>query len=250
MVNPPEHTPFIVGHRGASYDAPENTLPSFQKAWEDGADAIEGDFHLTADGEIVCIHDATTGRVSSENLIVKESTLAALQTLDVGAWKGEQWKGTKIPTISEVLATVPDGKKIYVEIKSGIKIIPKLLEAFAQSGLSDEQIVVISFDPEVIKVFKEQRPTIRANWLLVIDELVGGGISMESWLVIQMIKTIGANGISTNYHHVNQKMVEDVLNAGFEFHVWTVNDSEKAKNLLEMGVQSITTDMPGTVLRF
>ena len=78
--------PFLVAHRGASADAPENTIPAFQLAWEQGADAIEGDFHLTADGHIVCIHDEDTQKVAGKKLIVPESTLADLRKLDVGAW--------------------------------------------------------------------------------------------------------------------------------------------------------------------
>ncbi|MFV2065815.1 MAG: glycerophosphodiester phosphodiesterase family protein, partial [Pirellulales bacterium] len=97
----------IVGHRGASHDAPENTLAAFQLAWQRGADGVEGDFYLTSDGHIVCIHDADTERVAGEKLIVAESTLADLRQLDVGAWKGERWRGEKIPTLEEVLATVP-----------------------------------------------------------------------------------------------------------------------------------------------
>ena len=75
----------IVAHRGASRDAPENTIPAFKLAWEQGADAIEGDFHLTKDGNIVCIHDGNTENVSNTNLVVRESTLAELRKLDVGA---------------------------------------------------------------------------------------------------------------------------------------------------------------------
>jgi glycerophosphoryl diester phosphodiesterase len=78
--------PFIVAHRGASADAPENTLPAFELAWKQGADAIEGDFHLTRDGKIVCIHDYDTQRVSGSKRVVKDSTLDELRALDAGAW--------------------------------------------------------------------------------------------------------------------------------------------------------------------
>ena len=109
--------PFLVAHRGASRDAPENTVPAFELAWRQGADAIEGDFRLTADGRIVCMHDADGERTGGRKLAVAAATLAELRQLDVGAWKGQAWKGTPPPTLAEVLATVPPGKSVYLEVK-------------------------------------------------------------------------------------------------------------------------------------
>lgn len=127
--------PFIVAHRGASHDAPENTLPAFQLAWKQGADAIEGDFHLTKDGKIICIHDYDTKRVAGTKLIVKDSTLEQLQALDAGKWFRAEFKGTRLPTFAEVAATVPDGRKFYVEVKCGPEIVPALLRGIIESGL-------------------------------------------------------------------------------------------------------------------
>lgn len=81
----------IVAHRGASYDAPENTLAAFRLAFEKDADGIEGDFYLTSDNRIVCIHDSDTERVAGKKLIVAKSTLAELKQLDVGSWKDKKW---------------------------------------------------------------------------------------------------------------------------------------------------------------
>ncbi len=129
----------IVAHRGASEDAPENTLPAFRLAWEQGADAIEGDFYRTKDGQIVCIHDGDTKRVAGEKLVVQESTLEELQRLDVGAWKGQQWAGTRIPTLREVLETVPAGKRFYVEVKGSAEMVPHLIEELGRSGLTKDK---------------------------------------------------------------------------------------------------------------
>ncbi len=81
----------IVAHRGASGDAPENTLASFSLAWQQDADAIEGDFHLTSDGHIVCIHDSDTNRVSGTRLVINKSTLKELQELDIGSHFGDKF---------------------------------------------------------------------------------------------------------------------------------------------------------------
>jgi glycerophosphoryl diester phosphodiesterase len=109
----------IIAHRGASHDAPENTLASFKLAWEQKADGIEGDFYLTKDGKIVCIHDKTTKRTSGQKveLDVAASTLAELRKVDVGAWKDPKYAGEKMPTLEEVLAIVPAGKVFFIEIK-------------------------------------------------------------------------------------------------------------------------------------
>ena len=102
--------PFLVAHRGASKDAPENTLPAFELAWKQGADAIEGDFYLTKDGKIVCFHDGDTKKITGKKLVVKDSTLAELQALDVGEWRGKKFAGTRMPTLEQVLATVQIGR--------------------------------------------------------------------------------------------------------------------------------------------
>lgn len=84
----------IVAHRGASKRAPGNTLPAFELAWKQGADAIEGDFRLTKDGHVVCIHDETIKRTAGADLNVAQSTLSELRKLDVGAWFDPAFKGT------------------------------------------------------------------------------------------------------------------------------------------------------------
>ncbi len=110
-------TPIIVAHRGASYKAPENTIPAFKIAFDEQADFIEGDFWLTADNEIVCIHDSNTSRVGNKNIKVTISTLDELKKVDVGIRKGNQFAGTTIPTLQEVLEIIPEQKGLHLEIK-------------------------------------------------------------------------------------------------------------------------------------
>ena len=142
----------VVAHRGASGEAPENTIPAFNLAWKQGADAIEGDFHLTKDGQVVCIHDANTKKVAGKNLVVKNTTLAELKKLDVGIKKGAAFEGTSIPTIGEVFETIPAKKKIYIEIKCGLEIISPLLREVSKSRLEKEQVVFICFDAKIIVI--------------------------------------------------------------------------------------------------
>ena len=234
--------PFIVAHRGASFDAPENTLPAFNLAWDQGADAVEGDFLLSKDGQIVCIHDKKTKKVAKKNLKVVDSTYQELQSLDVGSWKNEKFKGTRIPTLSQVFATVPKGKKIFVEVKCGPEIIPALTKEIDRSGLTHDQIVLICFKPEVIREFKKARPNHKAYWLCVIGKKKGVLTpSLES--LFDTLKDCGANGLDSHFSIPSEYSMA-VLKAGYEWHAWTVNDPSKARDLKKRGIYSITTDRP------
>jgi glycerophosphoryl diester phosphodiesterase len=240
--------PVIVAHRGASKVAPENTLPAFRIAWEENADAIEGDFQLTKDGAIVCIHDKDTKRISGVKKVVEESTLEELRKLDAGAWFGEKWRGTQIPLISEVLATIPGGKKIYIEIKSGPEILPKLFDELAKSGLKKNQVVVISFDKDVIRNFKSKEPDIKAFWLSDFKkDKFSDRIEPSLKNVIDVLKQTGADGYSSTHKIIEDSFVKAIQNEGFEYHVWTVDDPEIALRFKRLGAKSITTNLPGYI---
>ena len=235
--------PLIVAHRGASYDAPENTLPAFELAWKQGADAIEADFLLTKDGQVVCIHDRSTKRFSDQNLVVANSTLKQLKALDVGSWKNEKYVGTRIPTISEVFATVPEGKKIFVEVKCGVEIIPSLVKEIEESTLGCEQIILICFKAEVVKSFKENLPYHKAFWLSGFKKDKKGAWNPSIESVLATIKSCTADGLDSQ-HSIPNEFSKAVLDAGYEWHAWTINDVPTAKRLAKRGIYSITTDRP------
>jgi len=241
--------PFIVAHRGASAEAPENTLPAFERAWEQGADAIEGDFFLTADNQIVCLHDRDTERVAGQKLEVADSSLRELQALDVGQWKELAWKGTGIPTLAQVLDTVPEGKKVFIEIKCGPEMLPFLQSVLEKSGLADEQIVIISFNKEVVTAARKRFPSIKANWLSGFrfeDGVLEPGLAD----VLDTLKETGATGFGAQAHErIHDAFVEAILMAGFEYHVWTVNEPHVAHRFARMGAHSVTTDVPGLMKR-
>src|SRR5690606_30177088 len=157
--------PMIVAHRGASHDAPENTMAAFNLAWEQGADGVEGDFYLTSDGKIVCTHDRDTKRVAGKKLVVEESTLEELQALDVGSWKDPKFKDERMPTLADVLASVPAGKKLFIECKSGAKIVEPMIRECKASKVPLENMVVISFNKDVIAACHEQWPELKTHWL-------------------------------------------------------------------------------------
>ena len=236
--------PAIIAHRGASASAPENTLPAFELAWKLGADGIEGDFHLTADGQIVCIHDARTRRVAGKDLAVAASSLNALRALDVGAWYDKAFKGTRIPTLAQVLATVPPSGKMYIELKSGPAIIPKLLEILSASPCETSRIVIISFDAGVLRTLKSAAPHLKAIWLSAMDKDASGQTTPYLSTVLETLKQIKADGLSTSKNLDDPAYIKAILDNGYEYHVWTVDNPDDAKRFMRWGAMSITTNRP------
>lgn len=235
---------FIVAHRGASADAPENTVPSFELAWEQKADAIEGDFHLTKDGHIVCIHDYDTLRVAGEKLVVAETTLESLRMLDVGKWKGPEFTGTRIPIIEEVLATVPPDKKIYIEVKIGPEMVSPLTKVLKESKLEPRQIVVISFNDDFLKAWKDKHPT-STTMLLVSFDKRRPQLTPSISEIITRLQASGADGLSSSEHPaVNRTVIENLKDEGFEYHSWTIDETRLALRSLKAGSMSLTTNQP------
>src|SRR5262245_6414264 len=136
----------IIAHRGASHDAPENTVAAIKLAWEQNADGSEFDVYLSKGGRVVVIHDKDTQRTAGVKKLVADCTLAELRALDVGKWKDPKYAGEKIPTLEEMLATVPAGKKVFVEVKCGPEIVPGMIRVLKASRLKPEQTPVISFN--------------------------------------------------------------------------------------------------------
>ena len=236
--------PLVIAHRGSSAAAPENTITAFDLAWEQQADGAEGDFLLTKDGHIVCFHDQDTQRITGKKLIVKNTTLAELRELDVGSWKGEQYKGTLIPTIAEVLATIPEGKKIYIEIKCGAEIVTPLLREIEASTLASDQILIICFKAPVLKAIKQQAPHLKTSWLCGFKKNKAGTITPTDTSILKTLKDIKADGLSSSHQHIQPSLIKQIQTAGINHHVWTVNEPAIATRFQQWGTGSITTDKP------
>ena len=155
----------IIAHRGASHDAPENTLAAVNLAWQQNADAVEIDVHLSRDGQLVVIHDENTRKTAGWNKNVSEQTLPELRRLDVGRWKGRQWAGAKIPVLAEVLGALPAGKRLFIEVKSGDAFIPAFADEFARSRAKPEQIVLIGFSLPTMALAKRAFPKSEVCWV-------------------------------------------------------------------------------------
>lgn len=242
----------LIAHRGASHDAPENTPAAFRLAFERGADGIEADFHCSADGHLVCIHDARTKRVARTDLAVAESPLDRLAQLDVGSWKGDRFADQRIVTLPEVLALLPEGKRFLIEVKSGPEGVPQLQRDIRASEVSLEQLTVIAFDSRVIAATRHALPEIKALWLTGWKETdKPGRFTPSIATVLETLRRIDATGLDAqaNPDVLTPAVVRRLREAGFEVHCWTVNQPELARRMIEAGVQSITTDRPGWLRR-
>lgn len=239
--------PLIIGHRGASFDAPENTLAAFRLAFAQGADGIEADFRLSSDGEIVCIHDATTGRTAAANQRVATHSLAELHRLDFGAWKGRQWQGERIPTLAEVLAILPADKKFFIEFKCGPEMIAPLRKLLATSAIDTEQLRFLAFDAPLLAALKEEFPSIKSCLNLEYHRAgLIGPWRPQAIEILRILTDCGADGLSSQAHpRIDSPLVEHLRASGKELHVWTVDFLTDARHYQQLGVDSLMSNRPG-----
>ena len=234
----------IIAHRGASFEAPENTLAAINLAWHQGVEAVEIDIQLSKDKQIIVIHDADTNRLAGFNKKVKDQTYGELRKLDVGLWKNEQWKGEKIPSLQEVLDTVAHGKKIIIEIKSEADILPFLRESISNSGLKTEQVVFIGFDLKTMAMTRIVFPHHKVLWLLDLDYYwIGRTFNPSITKAIAKAKAHMLDGLNVwAGKMLGPALINQVKASGLLIYCWTVNDEQTAKNLMDWGIDAITTD--------
>jgi glycerophosphoryl diester phosphodiesterase len=243
--------PLIFAHRGASDDAPENTLAAFRLAWRQGVDGIEGDFRLSAEGQVVCIHDPTTERTAGDALEVAAATLAELQSLDAGGWKGPQFAGERIPTLAEVLATVPAAGQFFIEVKCGPEIAAPLCAQLNESPVAVDQLAVISYHEEVLTAVQALLPGLR-TFLLFRYALQppGGDWSPTRDEVLAGLQRTRATGLGTqaNQSVLTAEFLKPIRAAGYQLNAWTVDDVESARKLTALGFDSLTSNRPAALL--
>lgn len=252
----------IIAHRGASFDAPENTLASEKLAWKHRADAVETDIHLSKDGQLIVMHDKTAKRTAGRDIAVVELTLNEARKLDAGTWKAPEFAGEKIPTLDEQIQGIPAGKRLLVEIKIGPEIVPELARVLARNGASEKNITIISFNYESLKAVRaalpryptlylvgykkpqpvapktdakeKTQPAPKAPPQITLDEVISNAKAAAlTGLDLQQTWPLTAD---------DTKKIEE---AGLELHVWTVDDPVIARHWMDLGVKSITTNRPG-----
>ncbi len=242
---PGRDRPLVFAHRGLSSEAPENSMAAFRLAKQMGAPGVELDIHLTADGQLVVIHDHTTARVSpGTSLNVEASTMAQLREVDIGSWKDGRFKAERPPLLSELFEELGNDLYFDVEIKSA-KAEDKGLEAAFAKLLSDfkygaERIVVSSFNPVAIKRFKALCPSVPTAIIYCIADDVpaylrrgeGRWIAHADFLKPKHTQATKA-GLAMGRLVGGRKVVP-----------WTIDDPAVAARVLSIGCDGVISNMP------
>lgn len=232
--------PLNFGHRGANAAAPENTLAAFQKARELGADGIELDVMLCADGEPVVIHDFTVDRTTNGCGRVEALSLAQLKALDAGAWFGSEFAGERIPTLREVMEWAADDILLNIELKS-FKLRSEGLEAKVVALIREYHlqscVMLSSFNPLALRRAKGLAPELHSG-LLYAPELPI--YLRRAWL--RPLARVDA--LHPPYEMVNQAYLDWARCRRYRVNVWPPNDRDDLQRLIAQRVDMIITDQP------
>lgn len=218
----------IYAHRGASAELPENTLPAFARAVELGAYGIELDVHLSADGVPVVIHDETVDRTTNGTGAVADLTVEQLQALDAG-------NGEPVPTLRQVLDLVSGKIHVNIEIKAGEAgdAVLALTGEYPDLGFA-----ISSFNHDALRHVRGTDPDIEL-WPLtaaVSDDVIATALE------------VGAPQINAYDRMLNDEIMAAVGGQGLGVWVWTVNDVDRARELLAQGAVGICTDDPAAMI--
>ena len=233
-----------IGHRGASAACPENTLVSFRRALDQGAQMIECDLQLTADGEVVIFHDWTLERTTDGEGEVGARDLAYLRTLDAGAWKAERFTGEPIPSLAETLETVLPSARLNLELKCrGPAGEAERLARAAVSAVGSrdafDRVIFSSFDAATLRAVREASPSARIGVLWIFapfDEAFG------------LAGELAAAALHPRAEATTPELVDEAHRRGLSVNVWTVNEPEAMLELVGMGVDGLISDHPDRLL--
>ena len=235
----------FIAHRGSSFLAPENTLAAFALGWQETT-TCECDIRLTRDGKWLVIHDESALRTAGVDLLIAEHTLAELQQLNAGAWKGARWQGEKLPSLEETIAAMPEGKRLLIEVKSGGEALPEFTRILRASD-KIANIAMQSFSLEICAAARDLLPEISIHHLVAMNQ-DAQTLRWSSTLdeTISTATALRLNGIGTNDTKLlSSAAVRAVHAAGLKLNIWTVDDPTAAQQLAEFGVNGLITNRPG-----
>ncbi|MDG2306404.1 MAG: glycerophosphodiester phosphodiesterase family protein [Candidatus Binatia bacterium] len=233
-----------IGHRGSCAEYPENTLVSFRRALEQGAQMIECDLQLTADGHVAVIHDWTLERTSDGEGAVRETSLADLQKLDAGSWKDPRFAGERIPTLDETLDTVLPGGRLNLELKCrGSEEDARRLALSAVAAVSQrdafDRVIFSSFDATSLEALRDVSSEARIGVLWIFDPFDDA---------FALADRLGAGALHPRAEAVDVGVVEAARERGLAVNAWTVNEPAAMLDLVRTGVDGIISDYPGRLL--
>lgn len=221
----------ITAHRGSSSEAPENTIPAFEKAIEEGADYVEMDVRLTSDGELVLMHDPSTKRTTGVNKLVCDTTYEELQQLDAGAEFSDEYAGTKIPTLQEAIDTCKGKVMMNIELKTvrnDGELEAKVAQVLKENNM-EEQCIVTSFKQRSLVRIKKDDPDIVTGYIYSF------GYSNRTNYEAMDVLSIDAR-------YLTRQVVTGAHKKGIMVCAWTVNTSSEMRRMMAIGVDNIITD--------
>jgi glycerophosphoryl diester phosphodiesterase len=246
--------PFILGHRGASAVAPENTLAAFSRAIKDGADGIEFDVRLSSDQVPVVIHDATLKRTGLIDRPVSGMTSAELQEIDVGSWfnqraqsSGEFYNGEKLPTLAQVFELFSSTSGVlYIEMKceanEGTALAALVANGIEESRMTN-RVVVASFDLSAIAEIKKNSAAIRTAALF--EPKLSRPISTVRRLrMVDVACHSGADEIALHYTLAAPRVIEKAKREELEVVLWTVDDTHWISRARSLGIKALISNNP------
>ena len=244
----------LICHRGESHDAPENTLPAYRMAVDRGF-GFECDIYLSKDKRLFTFHDGnlkrTTGGTHTEKCAEAswEDTVSKVNVGGWGKWKGSRFDPTRPALLEEVLALARDGRYIYVEVKgNNPEWVPYIKDVFAkQSKATPKNVLFITFGDALCAELKRQMPEYKAYWLTGARRREKGSdqprdVTAEE--VIAKLKETGADGVDISFNPdvITEDFVKAVKAAGYEVHMWTIDNLDKAELAFKRGAQTVTTN--------
>jgi len=232
--------PVIFAHRGASAHAPENTLAAFELALAQNADAIELDVKLSADGQVVVIHDPSVDRTTGGQGRVKDLSLAQLQLLDAGSFFSDKFRGEKIPALEEVFEAV--GKRTFINVELTNYDTPRdqLVETVCMLVRKFElqnRVMFSSFFASNLSKARACLPGVPRG-LLALNGLLGAWARSFGFVFGRY------QALHPHLKDVTPEQVQRVHRLNRRIHVWTVNAAEDMRRLFRWGVDAIFTDDP------
>ncbi len=236
--------PMVFAHRGASAYAPENTLSAFRLAADLGAQAIELDVKLTADGEVVVLHDQTLDRTTNGQGDLRHFTLAQIQKLDAGGKFDSKFAGERIPTLREVFELLGGKFIINIELTNYASphddLVQRVASLVKQYHL-EESIIFSSFLPRNLVQIRRLCPEI-PNGLLTLPGWKGWfhRLPIHFWIPFEALHPAAAD--------VSPALVSILHQAGKRVHAWTVNDEKEMVRMFELGVDGLFSDDPKLAL--
>jgi glycerophosphoryl diester phosphodiesterase len=229
-----------IAHRGASVAAPPNTLAAFEKALELGADGIELDVRLCADGVPVVIHDAAVDATTDGSGQVADMTLAQLKQLDAGSPFDPTFAGERIPTLTEALETVGEQLLLNIELKSSAVLDDRLEQAVVdviERRLLGERVLLSSFNPLALRRIQKMAPHLATALLHTSAAPASLGFA-------RLIAPKPYAAIHPHHTLVDDRSMRWARQHNYRVHVWTVDDVVEMRRLIGCGVDGIITNVP------